>query len=209
MAKGRKMRTLRKKMGGNPENLKEEEEEKNKILFLPSEPEKNKISFLPIDISKTKYKSKISKSPPLGTETIYGEIGRPITGRPIDISRYNKELPYKKKDLSTMVDKKILTEDDIIMGGKLRRTKKRRMTKRRKNSRKSRKSKSRKMRREGLPPNYFTANDLRNEYNSGFENQQSNGAQPIKQFTKEEYEVFRNNPSKYATDKPVANIITK
>jgi hypothetical protein len=180
MAKGRKMRTLRKKMSGGQEKE-----------------EKKKYSFSPIDISETTYKSKISESP-LGTETIYGE-----TGRPINISRYTGV--QDKKGLSTMVDEVTLTKDDV-MGGKLRRTRKRRMTKRRKNSRKSRKSKSRKMRRGGTNPNFF---DLSNEYNSTFENQPRNGAQPIKIFPEKEYVEFRNNPTKYATEKPVADITIK
>jgi hypothetical protein len=149
MAKGRKGRTFRKKMKGGLEPGK------------------------PVDISKYVKMGKISKSQ-LGTETTYGET------HPINISTYNR--PLADKPTLEQVDNKILTKDDI-MGGKLRRTRKRRMTKRRKNSRKSRKSKSRKMSGGFVIGDYLPSFlkpgqqkkqeifNMRNENNSGFENQ--------------------------------------
>jgi hypothetical protein len=86
----------------------------------------------------------------------------------VDISKIRGEA-LSKPVSSTEPTKENISDHDLyaddVMGGKLRRTRKRRMTKRRRNSRKSRKSKSRRMRRGGT---YF---DLKNEYNSPFENQ--------------------------------------
>jgi hypothetical protein len=118
----------------------------------------------------------------------------------------------------TKDDTVLLTKDDL-MGGKLRRTRKRRMSKRRKNSRKSRKSKSRKMRGGGFTdylPSFLKSGqkeqeifDMRNEHNSGFENQPPNRAQPIKQYTDEEYKYLRENTNNIGSVKPVDNIKIK
>lgn len=93
---------------------------------------------------------------------------------PIDISKIRGQALAKPVSLLNPSEENISDYNiyaDDTRGGKLRRTRKRRMSKRTRNSRKSRKSKSRKMRRGGLSPNFLTANELRNEYNSGFENQ--------------------------------------
>ena len=92
--------------------------------------------------------------------------------------------------------------------------KKRRMSKMRHSKKMIRKS--RKMRGGGLL-DFFTGKkqqqqqnyDMTSESNSGFENQPRNGQQPIKTFSEQEYVEYRNNPSKYATDKPVADITMK
>jgi len=51
--------------------------------------------------------------------------------------------------------------------------------------------------------------DMTSELNSGFGNQPRIGAQPIEQYTEEQYTEFRNNPNKYASDKSVADITIK
>jgi hypothetical protein len=89
--------------------------------------------------------------------------------------------------------------------------KKRRMSKMRHSKKMIRKS--RKMRGGGFL-DFFTGKkqqqqqnyDMTNEYNSTFENQPRNGKQPIKTFPEKEYVEFRNNPTKYANENPVADI---
>jgi hypothetical protein len=188
MAKGRKMRTFRKKIRGGQQE--------------------NKYSYSPIDISKYVNMGKISKSP-LGKETTFGE-----TSSIIDISKFRGQAV--PKPTLEEIDSVTLTKDDI-MGGKLRRTRKRRMTKRRKGVKKMIR-KSRKMRGGAFSdylPSFLTGKkpqqnyDMTNEYNSGFKTQQTIGAQPIEQYTDEEYTEFRNNPNKYASDKSVADITIK
>ena len=154
MAKGKKGRTFRKKMGGNPENLKEEE--------------KIKYSSSPVDISKLpEYSSSpvdISKLPEYYREKI--QLKTVLSTKPTEKNIFG--------DILYAGDRR---------GGKLRRTRKRRMTKRRKNSRKSRKSKSRKMRGGVFMGNYLSSFlkpgqqkkqeifDVRKELNPYFENQ--------------------------------------
>jgi hypothetical protein len=96
--------------------------------------------------------------------------------------------------------------------------KKRRMSKMRKGVKKIIR-KSRKMRGGAFAdylPSFLTGKkpqqqnyDMTSESNSGFGNQQRIGAQPIKEYTEEEYTEFRNNPNKYSTYKPVDNITIK
>ena len=93
--------------------------------------------------------------------------------------------------------------------------KKRRMSKMRKGVKKIIR-KSKKMRGGAFAdylPSFLTGKkpqqqnyDMTSETNSSFRTQQSNGAQPIEQYTEEEYTEFRNNPNKYSTDKPIDNI---
>ena len=95
--------------------------------------------------------------------------------------------------------------------------KKRRMSKMRhlkKNIRKSRKMRGGAF--SDYLPSFLTGKklqqqnyDMTNEYNSGFKTQQTNGAQPIEQYTEEEYTEFRNNPNKFASDKPIDEITMK
>jgi hypothetical protein len=189
MAKGRKMRTFRKKIRGGQQE--------------------NKYSYSPIDISKYVNMGKISKSP-LGKETTFGE-----TSSIIDISKFRGQAV--PKPTLEEIDSVTLTKDDI-MGGKLRRTRKRRMTKRRKGVKKMIR-KSRKMRGGAFSdylPSFLTGKklqqqnyDMTNEYNSGFKTQQTIGAQPIEEYSKEEYEYLRENPNKYASDKPIDEITMK
>jgi selenocysteine lyase/cysteine desulfurase len=78
--------------------------------------------------------------------------------------------------------------------------------------------KSRKMRGGALAdylPSFFTGKkpqqnyDMTNESNSSFKTQETNGAQPIEQYTEEEYKILRENPNKYASDKPIDEITMK
>ena len=96
--------------------------------------------------------------------------------------------------------------------------KKRRMSKMKKGVKKIIR-KSRKMRGGALAdylPSFLTGKklqqqnyDMTNEYNSSFKTQQTNGAQPIEEYSKEEYEYLRENPNKYASDKPIDEITMK
>ena len=222
MAKRRKGRTFRKKMGGNPENPKEKQEkpENPENPKNPKEEQERKNS--PVDISGAtykKYKTKITK-PLFGTETTYGET---YSGPNISkLSKYYRENIIPPKPTSSIeptdeptdenISGNIVFKDDVS-GGKLRRTRKRRMSKRRRNSRKSRKSKSRKMHRGGLglgsvldffrkkkQENQGVVN-MRGESNSGFGSQQRVSPQPIKEenqrvvnMTTESNSGFENQP---------------
>lgn len=94
--------------------------------------------------------------------------------------------------------------------------KKRRMSKMRHSKKMIRKS--RKMRGGAFAdylPSIFTGKkpqqnyDTTNESNSSFKTQQTNGAQPIEQYTEEEYKFLRENPNKITSDKPIDEITMK
>lgn len=94
--------------------------------------------------------------------------------------------------------------------------KKRRMSKMRHSKKMIRKS--RKMRGGAFAdylPSFFTGKkpqqnyDMTNESNSSFKTQQTNGAQPIEQYTEEEYKFLRENPNKITSDKPIDEITMK
>uniref|UniRef100_A0A6C0H948 Uncharacterized protein n=1 Tax=viral metagenome TaxID=1070528 RepID=A0A6C0H948_9ZZZZ len=189
MAKGRKSHSIKKIRGGQQEN---------------------KYPVSPIDISKYVKIGKMNESP-LGKETTFGE-----TSSIIDISKFRGQAV--PKPTLEEIDSVTLTKDDI-MGGKLRRTRKRRMSKRKRNIRKNRKVKSRRIRGGAMSdylPNFITGKksqqenyDIMRESNSGFENQQHNAAEPIREFTQEEYKEYRNNPNNYSSNKPIDEITMK